>query len=126
MHALDEGMFVNIHQNAPDYILRVIEMAEAAYNGFEELNGVLDGAERKELEFAKTIVEAGFKPPDCVCVKVDPRGKEYGKYEAEISTGQCPGDKRIRLIKRAPGGYMLWECFFKDPIAFLAWARENT
>jgi len=83
----------------------------------------------------RTLLERGFTPPAALYTKPDPRGTEYGHYEASIVDKPIPwrtsgvpvnGIETVRVVKRDAEGLLLWGCTFDDQVSFAGWAREET
>ena len=72
----------------------------------------------------RTILECGFAPPSVAFVKQDPRGQEYGYFEAVVPAD--PSVRSIRVYKRSQSGPLEWACTFDDQISFGRWAKDNT
>lgn len=61
----------------------------------------------------------GFKPPCVTFEKDDPRGPEYGSFEAEII-------KEEIQVTKWHNGNVAYEMYFKDTESFEAWAKDCT
>jgi len=61
-----------------------------------------------------------FVPPSSEYAKPDPRGPEYGYFEAVIKSGS------VILRKYSRNHLMQWNCVFHESLSFKNWAGENT
>jgi hypothetical protein len=72
----------------------------------------------------EALEKQGFnRPPPSVLYRDDPRGVEYGHYEArsvfDSQRGEC-----ILIHKLSPGGTLLWRALFLDVEDFTNWAED--
>lgn len=66
------------------------------------------------------FIEAGFKQ---VFTKPDPRGADYGYFEAEL--GSLPGTA-VEVNHCYPDGSVMYRMLFDTRKHFKAWAGNNT
>ncbi len=76
----------------------------------------------------RNVLEAlenqGFNRPDpSVLYRDDPRGVEYGSYEARSVHDPVHGEC-VLIHKRSPGGTLLWRALFLDVHDFTNWAED--
>jgi hypothetical protein len=75
----------------------------------------------------KALQACGFKPPEQYCVKVDPRGGEYGEFRAsDYPADDHGGPVRVEVVKVSLSKGELWRCVFRRVEDFVAWADECT
>jgi len=81
-----------------------------------------------DSEVYQHLMNCGFKAPQPAPFrKNDPRGSDYGYYEASIDDGPTRhGCKGIRVSKRTETGVQEWSCVFDGALSFANWARDNT
>ena len=73
----------------------------------------------------RTMLECGFSPPIVAFKKNDPRGSEYGYFQASICS-EDKDDRRIRVVKQSDTDMVVWACIFDDQISFANWAKDYT
>lgn len=77
----------------------------------------------RTFDYAReALLYAGFAPPTTKYTKTDPRGPEYGQFDAYPDSNE----NSIRVVFRSRARSVYWACTFDNLHSFVAWAEEHT